>query len=235
MSSLLDRESTGRPDAPGRAALAGSQAGPRFEGGALLPPRTPRAPSLHGVRLRDPGGQEGGGGGASGSGKEHAGAPALPLLRRPAGRHPHRRAGDPPGHSRLPYAAPSASCRRTPCSSMTPWPLQHRLRPHGASQDEIEAAARRRIHDFIAATPAGWRPACVESAAQALRRREAARGHRSHPAEEPADPDLRRSHLGARLNNERAIQAELRPSARQDQCWSSRTASRPSPTRTRFW
>jgi ABC-type cobalamin transport system ATPase subunit len=44
---------------------------------------------------------------------------------------------------------------------------------------------------------------------EALRRREAARRHRAHPAQEPADPDLRRGHLGARLATEQAIQAEL--------------------------
>jgi ABC-type Fe3+/spermidine/putrescine transport system ATPase subunit len=55
------------------------------------------------------------------------------------------------------------------------------------------------IHDFIASHAQGLRHHGGRARPEALGRREAARGHRPHAAEEPADPDLRRGHLGAGL------------------------------------
>ena len=68
----------------------------------------------------------------------------------------------------------------------------------GASRAEVEAAAQAaHIHHFIAAQPLGYDTMVGERGLKLSGRREAARGHRAHAAEEPADPDLRRSHLGA--------------------------------------
>ncbi len=70
----------------------------------------------------------------------------------------------------------------------------------GASREQVEAAAKAaHIHAFIAATPKGYDTMVGERGLEAVGRREAARGDRAHAAEKPADPDLRRSHLGARL------------------------------------
>ena len=211
---------------------AGLRRGRALRGGALCL-RT-RAAHLAWRQLRDPGGQEGGGGGAQRLGQEHAGAPALPLLRRPAGRHPHRRAGDPPGHA-IQFAPRHRHRSAGHRALQRHRGLQHRLRPHGASQDEIEAAARAaHIHDFIAATPAGYETRVGERGLK-LRRREAARGHRADPAQEPADPDLRRSHLGARLQQRARHSGRAGGrGARQDGA-GHRAPPRPSPTRTRFW
>ena len=69
----------------------------------------------------------------------------------------------------------------------------------GASEAEIEEAARMaQIDDFIRELPDGLRIHGRRARAQALRRREAARGHRPHDPEEPADPAARRGDLGAR-------------------------------------
>ena len=107
----------------------------------------------------------------------------------------------------------------------------------GAGRAEVEAAARAaHIHAFIAVDAEGLRDDGRRARPEALRRREAARGDRPHPAEEPADPDLRRGDLGARLGQRagdpgRAAERGAEPHAR----WSSRTASRRSSTRTRSW
>jgi ATP-binding cassette subfamily B protein len=69
----------------------------------------------------------------------------------------------------------------------------------GASRAEVEAAARAahpRLHRLHAQ---GLRHHGGRARPQALGRRKAARGHRPHPAEEPADPDLRRGHQRAGL------------------------------------
>ena len=82
-----------------------------------------------------------------------------------------------------------------------------------ATEDEIEEAARRAKLDMVIAGPArraghGHRRA----RRQALRRAEAAPGHRPHVPQEPADPHPRRGHLRARHRDRArhpAIAAEL--------------------------
>ena len=70
----------------------------------------------------------------------------------------------------------------------------------GASRAEVEAAAQAaRIHDFIAVHAEGLRDHGRRARTQAVGRREAARRDRAHAAEGPADPDLRRGDVGARL------------------------------------
>ncbi len=107
----------------------------------------------------------------------------------------------------------------------------------GSSRAEVEAAARAaHIHDFIVSTPKGYDTMVGERGLKLSRRREAARGDRAHPAEEPAGADLRRGHVGARLGQRarhpgRAARA---PRATRPR-WSSRTACPPWPMRTRSW
>ena len=70
----------------------------------------------------------------------------------------------------------------------------------GATHDEIVAAARlAQIHDFVSRLPDGYADAGRRARAQAVRRREAARGDRARDPQESGDPDLRRGDVGARL------------------------------------
>ena len=72
----------------------------------------------------------------------------------------------------------------------------------GASQAEIEAAARAaQIHDFIRLLPDGYDTMVGERGLKLSGRREAAGRDRAHGPEGPADPDLRRGDLGARLRH----------------------------------
>jgi ATP-binding cassette subfamily B protein len=166
-------------------------------------PRDPRRRRFH-----DRGGHDNGRGRPQRLGQVHARAAAVPLLRRHAGRievdgQDIRRCG------RSACARRSASCRRTPCcsttASTTTSPMAAR-RPR--AREVIEAARAAQIDTFISELPQGY-DTPVASGPEAVRRREATRGHRAHAAEEPADPGIRRSHVGARLRTEQAIQAEL--------------------------
>ena len=65
--------------------------------------------------------------------------------------------------------------------------IQHRLRPARAParEDVIEAARAAHIHDFIESLPEGYQTHGGRARAEAVGRREAARGDRAHAAEEP--------------------------------------------------
>ena len=70
----------------------------------------------------------------------------------------------------------------------------------GASRARGGGGGARRAHPRLHRVHAqGLRDHGGRARPQAVGRREAARGHRAHAAEEPADPDLRRGHLGAGL------------------------------------
>jgi ATP-binding cassette subfamily B protein len=153
MFTLLERDRE-VADAPARPLL-------QVQGGALRRGELRLRPgAAHPARreLRDPGRQDGGGGGAERLGQEHAGAPAVPLLRRARGRITHRRAG----HAQVTQTSlrrPSASCRRTRCCSTTRWPTTSLRPPRRHAAAEVEAAARAaHIHDFIAARPRAMTP-----------------------------------------------------------------------------
>ena len=95
--------------------------------------------------LRDPGRQDGGGGRAFGLGQVDAGAAAVPLLRRAAGPHHHRRPGHPrsdagqraPGHRHR--AAGHGAVQRH-------GGIQHRLRPPGREPRRGGRGGARRAH-----------------------------------------------------------------------------------------
>ena len=131
----------------------------------------------------------------------------------------------------------SASCRRTRCCSTTPSTTTSPTAARAPAADEVEAAARAaHIHDFIAATPDGYDDDGGRARPEAVGRREAARRDRAHAAEEPADPDLRRGDVGARLGQRaRDPGASCRKSRSSARRWSSRTGCRPWSTRTRSW
>ena len=150
--------------------------------------------------LRDPAGQDGGGGRALGRRQVDAGAAALPLLRRAA------RAAS-PSTARTSAQVTQASVRQADRHRAAGHGavqrhrrLQHRLRPPrrqpGRGRGGGAGGAHPRLHRLDAE---GLRDDGRRARPEALRRREAARGDRAHAAEEPADPDLRRGHLGARL------------------------------------
>jgi ABC-type transport system involved in Fe-S cluster assembly fused permease/ATPase subunit len=67
---------------------------------------------------------------------------------------------------------------------------------YGRGGERRQGRAHPRLHHVDAD---GLRHRRRRTRAEAVRRREAARGHRPHAAQEPADPDLRRGHLGARF------------------------------------
>ena len=69
----------------------------------------------------------------------------------------------------------------------------------GASQAEVETAAdNAQIDAFIRALPQGYNAQVGERGTETLGRREAARRHRPHDAESPADPGARRGDVRAR-------------------------------------
>ena len=97
-------------------------------------------------------------------------------------------------------AARSASCRRIRCCSTTPSSTTSPTASRAPREDESIAAARAAsIHDFIERLPDGYADHGGRARAEAVGRREAARGDRAHAAEGPGDPDLRRGHVRARL------------------------------------
>ena len=108
-----------------------------------------------------------------------------------------------------------------------------------ASDAEVEEAARlAQIDGFIRLVAEGLRDRSRRARPEAFRRREAARRHRAHHPEGPADPAARRGDLGARQphreGNPGRARARLAQAAPRS---SSRTGSRPSsaPTRSSCW
>ena len=78
--------------------------------------------------------------------------------------------------------------------------LQHRLRPRRRDSGRRRSRGARAPRSTASspALPDGYEFDGRRARAQAVGRREAARRDRPHPAQEPADPGARRSHLGAR-------------------------------------
>ena len=139
----------------------------------------PRRPILKGVSFDDPGRAQGRGGRPLGLRQVDARAAAVPLLRgrRRCGAASTARTCAPSPSTAC--AAPSASCRRTRCCSTTRSPPTSPMAGPGASQAEIEAAARvAQIHDFIASLPEGYATKVGRARPEALGRREAARRDR---------------------------------------------------------
>ena len=176
--------------------------------------------------LRDPGRPARRGGRALRLGQVDARAAAVPLLRRDGGRDPGERHATSATSSRRACARRSASCRRTRCCSTTPSATTSTTAGPDASEAEvIEAARAAHIHDFIETLPAKYETHGRRARAEALRRREAARGDRARDPEEPAHPDLRRGHLGARLEGREGDPGRARAHrAWAAPRWSSRTA-----------
>jgi hypothetical protein len=153
MFTLLERDRE-VADAPGAPALQVSLGRCALRARELR--LRPRAPHPARRELRDPGGQDGGGGRPVGRRQEHAGAAAVPLLRRQWRRITidgqdirSGHAGQPaPGHRHR--AAGHGAVQRH-------GGIQHRLRPprrHAGRGGSRGRAAH--IHDFIAATPKGY-------------------------------------------------------------------------------
>ena len=81
-----------------------------------------------------------------------------------------------------------------------------------ATDAEVEEAARlAQIDDFIRCSPEGLRDRGRRARAEALRRREAARGDRAHDPQGAADPDPRRGDLGARQPHREGHPGRARP------------------------
>ena len=88
----------------------------------------------------------------------------------------------------------------------------------GATRDEVDGGGARARTSTTSSrrSPEGYDTHGRRARPEAVGRREAARRDRAHAAEEPADPDLRRGHLGARLGQRagdpgRARRARRRP------------------------
>ncbi len=81
-----------------------------------------------------------------------------------------------------------------------------------ASDAEVEEAARQaQIDDFIRRSPEGLRDRSRRTRPETVRRREAARRHRPHHPQRPADPVARRSDLGARQPHRAGYPGRARP------------------------
>ena len=155
-------------------------------------------------------------------------APAVPLLRGDRRPHHHRRPGHPRRHPDLAaqrHRHGSAGHRAVQRHRA----LQHPLRPLGRDRRRGrgggEARPDRRLHPLH---PEGLRHRGRRARPQALRRREAARRHRPHDPQRPADPGARRGDLGARQPHREGHPGRARPRSRRTAPPSSSpTACRP--------
>ena len=143
-------------DAPGAPAARRPRGGAvRFENVRFGYDARPRDPARR--QLRDPGRQDGRGGRAVGLGQEHAGAAAVPLLRRRRRPHLDRRPGHPRASRRRACARRSASSRRTRCCSTTRSnTTSPTAAPAPTAPRSRRAARAAHIHAFIASTPKGY-------------------------------------------------------------------------------
>ena len=164
-------------------------------------------PILHHVSFEIPAGKTVAVVGPSGLGQEHPGAAAVPLLRRRhSGRsfrlwrpHHHRRPGHPRSHpgQRAPGDRHRAAGHR---AVQRHGGIQHRLRQAGRQPRRSGGGRARGAHPQLhRVDPQGLPDHGRRAWAEAVGRREAARGDRPHLAEESADHDFRRSHFGAGL------------------------------------
>ena len=235
MFALLERERE-VDDAPGaqplrvarrRGALRAREL--RLRPGAADPARR---------ELRDPGRQDGGGGRPVGRRQEHAGAAAVPLLRR-------QRAAASRSTARTSARVTQESLRQAigivPQDTVLFNDTVEYNIAYGRTGAERTPRSRRaaqrgahpRLHRLHAE---GLRHDGRRARAEAVGRREAARRDRAHAAEEPADPDLRRGHVGARLGQRtRDPGRAAERGAQQDRAGRSRTACRRWSMRTRSW
>jgi hypothetical protein len=184
-------------DAPDAADLQVRDGSVRFENVSFA--YDPARPILHDVSFEIPPRQDRGGGRAVGGGQVHAGAAAVPLLRRVGRGHHDRRAGHPQGHAdqRAAGHRHRAAGHR---AVQRHGGIQHRLRPAGRQpRGGRGRRARGAYPRFHRRHASGLRHHGGRARPQAEWRREAACGDRAHPAQEPPDPDLRRGHLGAGL------------------------------------
>ena len=199
MFALMERERevADQPGAQRAAAGPGRGRTVRFEHVTFA--YEPARAILHDVSFEIPAGKTVAVVGPFGLGQVHAGAPAVPLLRRAAGPHHHRRPGHPRGH-----AGQRAAGHRHRAAGhgavQRHGRIQHRLRPPRRQPRRGGGGRARGAHPRLHRVHAQGLPDDGGRArAEAVGRREAARGHRAHAAEEPADPDLRRGDLGAGL------------------------------------
>ena len=199
MFTLMERERE-IADAPGAQPLASAR---RRADGALrgreLCLRGRRAPILHDVSFEIPAGKTVAVVGPSGSGKSTLARLLYRFYDVQQGRITHRRPGHPRGHAG--QRAPGHRHRAAGHGAVQRHGrIQHRLRPPRRQPRGGRGGGARRAHPRLHRRHAqGLRHHGRRARAQAVGRREAARGDRAHAAEEPADPDLRRGHLGARL------------------------------------
>jgi ABC-type transport system involved in cytochrome bd biosynthesis fused ATPase/permease subunit len=111
----------------------------------------------------------------------------------------HRRPGHPQRHPGL--AAPRDRHRAAGYGAVQRHHrIQHRLRPPGASREDIVAAARAAsIHDFIESLPDGYATMVGERGLKLSGGEKQRVAIARTLAEESGDPDLRRSDVGAGL------------------------------------
>jgi ABC-type transport system involved in Fe-S cluster assembly fused permease/ATPase subunit len=159
----------------------------------------PSRPILHGVSFEIPAGKTVAVVGSVGCGQEHAGAAAVPLLRREGGRITI----DGQDIRSVTQASLRQAIGIVPQDTVlfndtVGYNIAYGRT--GPRTTEVMAAARRRTSTTSSAsTPKGYETMVGERGLKLSGRREAARGHRPHAAEEPAGADVRRGHLGAGL------------------------------------
>ena len=185
---LLDRDRE-IADAPGAAELQVAGGSVQFDDVRFA--YDPARPILHGVSFEIPAGKKVAVVGPSGSGKSTLGAACSTASTTSTAARSASTART-SARSRSPAcASSSASCRRTPCFSTTRWPTTSptagRVRPRKRSRGARPRRAHPQLHRGHAA---GLRHHGRRARPEAVGRREAARGHRAHAAEEPAHPHL---------------------------------------------
>ena len=196
MFKLLDQDPE-IADKPGAKPLAVTGPVIRFEDVHFH--YDPDRPILKGVSFEVPAGKTIAVVGPTGRRQVDHLAAALSLLRR-------HRAGASPSTGRTCATSPRRACappsawsRRTPCCSTTPSATTSAMAAPTRREDEVRAAAPAGADRHLHREPAqGLRHAGRRARPEALGRREAARRHRPHHPQGPADPHPRRGDLGAR-------------------------------------
>ena len=195
MFSILSRPPEIK-DKPGARPLEVSRGAIRFENVSFA--YDPEREILKRAQLRSPRRSHGRGGRPVRRRQVDHLAAAVPLLRGDRRAHLDRR----PGHPRRHPEIAADGDRHGPAGHrpvQRHHPLQYPLRPLGGERcgGRGSGAARpdRRLHPHVAE---GLRDRGRRARPEAVRRREAARRHRTHHPQGPADPAARRGDLGAR-------------------------------------